>query len=68
MSSSFFGWMAISAVLFCLYLPAEGRRSASRDAARSEGHRVASDTSPDADGSSCDDSGSDDSDKGDSGD
>ncbi len=66
MSSSFFGWMAISAMVLCLYLPGEGRRSAWRGAAISEGHRVASDTSQDADGSSSDDSGSDDSDQGDS--
>jgi hypothetical protein len=66
MSSSIFGWIAISAIVLCLYLPTEGRRSASRDAAISDGRRLTTNGPRDSDGTSSDDSGSDDSDKGDS--
>jgi hypothetical protein len=66
MSSSLFGWIAISAIVLCLYLPSEGRRSASRDAAVSDRHRLATNGPRDSDGTSSDDSGSDDSDNGDS--
>ena len=66
MYSSLFGWIAISAIVLCLYLPSEGRRSASRDATLWDGHRLTSNGPRDSDGSSSDDSGSDDSGKGDS--
>ena len=66
MSSSVFGWIAISAIVLCLYLPTEGRRSASRDEGYWERHRLASNGPRDSDGTSSDDSGSDDSGKDDS--
>jgi len=65
MSSSLFGWIAISAIVLCLYLPSEGQ-SSSRDAAFRDGHRLANNGPRDSDGSSSDDSGSDDSGKDDS--
>jgi hypothetical protein len=66
MYSSLFGWIAISAIVLCLYLPSEGRRSASRDATLRDDHRLTNNGLRDSDGSSSDDSGSDDSGKGDS--
>jgi hypothetical protein len=66
MSPSLFGWIAISAIVLCLYLPSEGRRSASRDTTIGDGRRLASNGPRDSDGTSSDDSGSDDSGKDDS--
>jgi hypothetical protein len=66
MSPSLFGWIAIAAIVLCLYVPSEGRRSASRDAAVSDGHGRTGSGPQDCDGPISDDSGSDDSGKGDS--
>ena len=66
MSSSLFGWIAIAAIVLSLYVPSEGRRSASRNAAISDGQRGTGRGPQDCGGSTSDDSGSDESDKGDS--
>ncbi len=66
MSSSFFGWIAVAAIVLSLYLPSEGRPSAGGGTALSDGHGPAGTGPQDSDDSSSDDSGSDDSGKGDS--
>jgi hypothetical protein len=62
MSSQFFAWMAISAMLVGLFVPVTGHRSTKKDPSVADGRALAAADSPDGDGSGSDDSGSDDAD------
>jgi len=64
MSSSFFGWMAISAVVVGLFVPVSGHRSTVKAPSIADGRTLASAGPQDIDGSGSDDSGSDDSNEG----
>ena len=59
MSSSIFGWMAISTLVLALYLPSEGRGSATSGAELSSRHGMAYDETKGGDDSGSDDSGGD---------
>ena len=61
MSSSFFAWMAISAMLVALFVPVAGHRSTAKAPSIADGSALASADSQSGDGSGSDDSGSDDS-------
>ncbi len=61
MSSSFFAWMAISAMLVGLFVPVTAHRSTSKAPSVTDGHTLAAADSQDGEGSGSDDSGSDDS-------